>query len=282
MTARVIARADARRLPLLDESAHLIVTSPPYNAGVRYDVYDDRMAWDAYWQDLIEPSLRECYRVLVDGGRIAVNIANVCRAGDGWPLQVVPKLWQALTDAGFLPRETLTWVKANHQDEAIVGNDSTAWGSWCSASNPVLRAVAEPVLIASKGTYRRERGLSDLTPAEFKAWTRNVWFITTGHKDQYLKHPAMFPQALPHRLIKLYSYVGDVVLDPFAGSGTTVRAALDCGRRGVGFDLSERYCRLAAGRSSQITLLDAPLLGEPVRVEAPAQQPGLFDGEAAS
>lgn len=251
-----VLRADARRLPIRDESVHLIVTSPPYNAGVRYDGYDDRMGWDAYWQDLIDPALAECHRALVNGGRIAVNIANVCRTEDGWPLQVVPRLWQALTDAGFLPRETLTWVKANHQDEAIVGNDSTAWGSWCSASNPVLRAVAEPVLIASKGTYRREQGLSDLTREEFMAWTRNVWFITTGHKDQYLKHPAMFPQDLPRRLIKLYSYVGDVVLDPFVGSGTTVRAARDVGRHGIGLDLSARYCRLAAGRASQATLFE--------------------------
>lgn len=277
------ARADARHLPLRDESVHLVVTSPPYNAGVSYDEWDDSLPWEMFWRGLIDPALRECFRVLVPGGRIAVNFANVVRcdvpqAGrrgrrtqyqsrrspaarlaspvkESWVLIVIPRLWALLEEIGFLPREHLTWVKGD--DPANIPTRSNAWGTFRSARNPVLRATSEPVLIASKGSHSREPGESDLTADEFKSWTRNAWFITTGHRDQYLSHPAKFPLELPRRLIKLYSYVGDVVLDPFGGSGTTVRAARDTGRHGISIDLSKRYSRLAAGRASQATLTEA-------------------------
>jgi modification methylase len=268
-----IWQGDARELPVDDQSVQLVVTSPPYNARVAYDNYDDWLPWEEYWHGLIEPALRECYRVLVHGGRIAINIANVVRqdvpdgrkrmkvringgfkwkpagsGGNAWSVIVAPRIWNVLEDIGFLPREQLTWVKA--LDPADIAT-STAWGSWRSASNPVLRAVAEPVFIASKGTHARPPGESDLTAEEFKAWTRNAWNITAGHADQYMGHPAMFPLELPRRLIKLYSYVGDVVLDPFMGSGTTLRAAKNLGRHALGVEQSERYCRLAAARCAQ-------------------------------
>jgi len=266
-----VLHGDARNLPIDDGSVHLITTSPPYNCRLNYDGYDDWLPWDEYWHWLIEPSLRECFRVLVHGGRIAVNLANVIRqdipegrprpayngrwrwkppgsGGEAWSLMVAPRLWSLLEDIGFLPREQLTWVKAMNPEDIAT---STAWGSWCSASNPVLRAVAEPVFIASKGTHARPPGQSDLTAAEFKAWTRNVWHITPGHADQYLDHPSKFPIELPRRLIKLYSYVGDVVLDPFCGSGSTLRAAKDAGRRAIGVEISSRYCALSANRCRQ-------------------------------
>jgi modification methylase len=272
-----IFRGDARLLPLPDECAHLVVTSPPYNCRAAYDSYTDWLPWEEYWHGLIEPVLRECYRILVHGGRIAINMPNVVRQdvgpgarddvvyfsnsgrkwkpaganGEAWSVMVAPRLWMLLEQIGFLPREQLTWVKA--ADPADIAT-STAWGSWRSASNPVLRAVGEPVFIASKGTHRRTAGESDLTAAEFKAWTRNVWNISSGHADQYLDHPAMFPLELPRRLIKLYSFVGDLVVDPFAGAGTTLRAAKDLGRLGVGVEQSERYCRLAAARCAQQVL----------------------------
>lgn len=282
-------RADARRLPIRDDSVHLIVTSPPYNAGVRYDGFDDWLPFEDWWYGLIESSLRECYRVLAPGGRLCLNLPNVVRtdakpmrvtsgasrqsrrgigervrktpsgntwrvsAGD-WPIMLAQHVWPMLDEIGFMPREQLTWLKATHQDD--ITTNSTAWGTYCSAQNPVLRATVEPVFIASKGSYSREPGQSDLTGDEFKAWTRNAWVIPSQRRPEQGGHPAPFPIELPRRLIKLYSYVGDVVLDPFAGSGTTIRAARDCGRHGIGVELSERYCRLVAGRSSQVTLFE--------------------------
>jgi site-specific DNA-methyltransferase (adenine-specific) len=204
----------------------------------------------------VEPVLRECHRVLVDGGRIAVNIANMVRAPGidqtnfctPWGMMMAPAIWRTLTDIGFLPRDQVMWSKTGEPEDMPT---TTAWGSWCSASNPVLRAIAEPIFIASKGSYAREKGRSDVTASEFKRWTRNLWSIQT---DRHVDHPAPFPEELPRRLIKLYSYVGDTVLDPFCGSGTTVKVARDLRRNAIGVELSERYCRIAAGRCAQTML----------------------------
>jgi DNA modification methylase len=267
---------DARTLPLADDSVHLICTSPPYNCRVDYDGFGDWLPWDDYWHGLIEPSLRECHRVLGHGGRIAINLANVVRQnvpserprpdyqgrwrwkppganGDHWAMMIAPRIWALLEEIGFLPREQLTWIKAARPEDIAT---STAWGSWRSASNPVLRAVAEPVFIASKGTHARPPGPSDLTAEEFKAWTRNAWMIPTGNAQQF-DHPCVFPIELPRRLIKLYSYVGDTVLDPFMGSGTTLQAARLLRRRAVGMEQSAKYCELAAGRVCQLLLPEA-------------------------
>lgn len=270
-------QGDARALPLADESVDLIVTSPPYNARIAYDSYEDWLPWADYWDGLIVRSMHECFRVLRHGGRIAINIANVVRCdvpqpghrpratqyqsrgkrkwdppgagGASWALIVIPRMWTLLEEVGFMPREHLTWLKSNSEDEPGI-TQSTAWGTFASALNPVLRAVSEPVLIASKGTHGREPGQSDITRDEFKAWTRNAWAIGNP-VDRSLGHPAVFPPELARRLIKLYSYVGDVVLDPFCGSGTTLRAAKDAGRLAIGVDISPKYVALSANRCRQ-------------------------------
>ena len=270
---------DARQLPLDDDSVQLVVTSPPYNARVVYDVYEDWLPWDEYWNGLIVPALREAYRVLIPGGRLCLNIANVVRqdvqgqaradiyerwkengtrkwkppgaGGQAWAAFVDTYLLPALEDIGFMLRERITWVKGENPDH--VTTQSTAWGTWCSAENPVLRAVAEPVYVASKSSWAREPGDSDLEPDEFKAWTRNAWFIP-AESDAW-GNPAAFPVELPHRLIKLYSYPGDLVVDPFMGSGTTLVAAARLGRWAYGCDVSERYVVVARARvGSELTL----------------------------
>jgi len=282
LTARIpptcqVEVGDARHLPLDDGSAQLVVTSPPYNARLSYDGYEDWLPWADYWHGLIEPALRECFRVLGHGGRLALNMANVVRqdvpvpghvgrptqyqsrnhpwkwkppgaGGDSWALMLAPRIWSLMEEIGFLPREQLTWVKgaSMEDDNTALPTSSTAWGTWCSANNPVLRAVAEPVFIASKGTHSRGSGESDLTADEFKRFTKNVWFVSALKPD--VNHPAAFPEELPRRLIKLYSYPGDLVVDPFMGSGTTLVAAARLGRWAYGCDVSERYVQLARAR----------------------------------
>lgn len=294
MTARPVYDADgvaiwngdARALPLADGSCHLIVTSPPYNAGIKYDAYHDWLPWEDYWHGLIEPAVAECYRILAPGGRLCLNMPNVLRAdskpmrltsgsdrgtrraigerirktqrgqtwrvsaGD-WPIMLSTHVWPLLERVGFLPREQLTWLKASHEDQ--ITTNSTAWGTFASAQNPVLRATVEPIFIASKGSHSREAGESDITPDEFKAWSRNAWAIP-AYLHPNGDHPATFPLELPRRLIKLYSYVGDTVCDPFMGSGTTLWAAKLNGRQAVGVDLSARYCDRAADRCSQMLM----------------------------
>ena len=270
---------DARHLSLADDSVQLIVTSPPYNARIVYDGYDDWRSWDDYWGGLIEPSLRELYRVLAPGGRLCLNIANVVRqdvrppadtqakrdewsargirkwtppgaGGRPWSLFVDRHLLPLFEDIGFLLRERITWVKSETPEDVV--SQSTAWGTWCSAENPVLRAVAEPVYVLSKGTFSREPGTSDLEPDEFKAWTRNAWFIPAVLEQDAHGNPAAFPEELPRRLVKLYSYPGDLVVDPFMGSGTTLVAAARLGRWAYGCDVSERYVSAARARLSAL------------------------------
>lgn len=257
-------RGDARHLPFPDESVQLIVTSPPYNAKIRYKKYHDWLTWADYWDGLIVPSLREMYRVLVPGGRVCINFANVLRyktfgtgertrerkgaGAQDWGILSEVVMWPALVDAGFLPREALTWVKGE-LDQLTA--PSTAWGSYASPSNPVMRAVAEPVFIASKVSYDRYSKVpSRIDPDDFLRITRNVW-IVPQESHAANPFPARFPVELARQLIVLYSYRYDTVLDPFAGSGTTLIAAAKAERYGAGVELVENYVRSSHARYLQ-------------------------------
>lgn len=263
---------DARALPLEEGTAHLVVTSPPYNARVAYDGYIDWLPWDEYWDGLITPALVEAYRVLCPGGRLCLNLPNVVRqdVGDGgledvaylsnggrkwrpaaangrpWAALVETHLYPLAEEIGFLPRERIQWIKGAEPE--TVTTTSTAWGSYCSAINPVLRAVGEPIYVFSKERYDRpDRGESDISADEFKRDSRNVWFVPAIGLDP-TAFPASFPLDLPQRLIRLYSFVGDLVVDPFVGSGTTILAAAKTGRWAYGCDVSERSVQLARQR----------------------------------
>ncbi len=222
---------------LPDDSIHLMVTSPPYNVGKEYD---EDMTLPAYlaW---LEKVWSEVFRLLVPGGRACVNIANLGRKPyiplHTWIIESMLRL-------GFLMRGEIIWNKA------ASASPSTAWGSWKSATNPTLRDVHEYILVFSKGTFKRQDAYhreSTITDEEFLENTKSVWTFP-AESARKIGHPAPFPIELPYRLIQLYSFKSDVVLDPFIGSGQTAIAALRAGRFYIGYELNPEYVSLANTR----------------------------------
>ncbi|HSR48475.1 MAG TPA: site-specific DNA-methyltransferase [Anaerolineales bacterium] len=221
----------------------LMVTSPPYNAGKEYD---EDLTLDEY-RAFLRRVFAETYRVLSPGGRACVNVANLGRK-PYLPLHAF--IVQDMLDLGFRMRGEIIWDKGGS------ASASTAWGSWRSASNPVLRDVHEYVLVFSKETFSRpsEGRNSTITRDDFLEWTKSVWTFPAASARK-IGHPAPFPEELPRRLIELYTFKGDVVLDPFAGSGTTCVAARRLGRHFVGFEIHREYVELAEKR---LGALDRP------------------------
>ena len=235
--------ADSRNMhDIPDNSVHLMVTSPPYNAS---KTYDDDLALSEYL-DLLRGVFDECYRVLVPGGRACINVANLGRKPY---IPLASFINQIMIEIGFLPRGEIIWNKS-----ASAGV-SCAWGSWKSASNPTLRDVHEYILVFSKGKFKlhrsraeKEEGREDTVGKEdFIEWTKSIWSFPTESAKR-VGHPAPFPVELPRRCVEMYTFTGDVVLDPFAGSGSTGIAAKQNGRRYLLFDISEEYCELAEKR----------------------------------
>jgi len=233
------AREVLKELP--DRCIHLMVTSPPYNVGKEYD---EDLTLEEYLA-FIEEVMREVYRVLVWGGRVCFNVANVGRK-PYIPLHAY--LIQRFEKVGFLFRGEIIWDKG----ESISGA-STAWGSWKSAVNPILRDQHEYIIVLSKGSFKRERGskADTITREEFLELTRSVWRFPPESAKK-VKHPAPFPEELPYRCIQLYTFKGDVVLDPFAGSGTTCIAALKTRRHFIGIDIEEKYVDMANKRINDV------------------------------
>ncbi len=229
--------ADSRDLSLLpDESVQLMVTSPPYNVGKEYD---QDLDLEEYRQ-LLKAICQEVYDKLVVGGRACINVANLGRR-PYIPLHSF--IISDMLDIGYLMRGEVIW------DKAASAGSSTAWGSWMSASNPVMRDVHEYILLFSKGSMGRsgEGRTSTIAREEFLAYTKSVWTFPAESATR-IGHPAPFPVELPYRLIQLYTFEGDVVLDPFCGSGTTCIAAIRSNRHYVGFDNNEEYVELARKR----------------------------------
>lgn len=226
---------EMKELP--DCSVHLMVTSPPYNVGKEYD---NDLTLEEYLAFLMRV-WKETYRVLVPGGRACINVANVGRK-PYIPLHA--SIMKDMIDLGFLMRGEIIW------DKAASASTSTAWGSWQSATNPTLRDTHEYILVFSKGSYRRDKmdgRMSTISKDEFLEFTKSVWGFPSESAKK-VGHPAPFPVELPYRLIQLYTFSNEIVLDPFMGSGQTALAALKAGRHFVGYELSEEYCSLAKRR----------------------------------
>jgi modification methylase len=222
---------------LPDNSVHLMVTSPPYNVGKEYD---NDLTLEEYLAFLMRV-WKETYRVLVPGGRACINVANLGRK-PYIPLHA--SIMRDMIDMGFLMRGEIIWEKG------ASASTSTAWGSWQSATNPTLRDTHEYILVFSKGSFRRDKmdgRTSTISKAEFLEFTKSVWGFPSESAKK-VGHPAPFPVELPYRLIQLYTFSDEIVLDPFMGSGQTALAALKAARHFVGYELSEEYCQLANRR----------------------------------
>ena len=218
-----------------DASVALAVTSPPYNASKDYDA---DLSLEEYL-GLIGRAAAEVYRVLKPGGRYAVNVANLGRK-PYIPLHAY--FYEVHRAAGFMPLAEIIWRKAKG------ASGSTAWGSWMSAKAPCIRDVHEYILVFTKGSFSRpDRGESDISREAFLDGTLSVWEIPS-ESARRIGHPAPFPTALAERLIRLFTYKGEVVLDPFMGSGSTAVAAVQSGRHYVGYEIEASYIDLCHQR----------------------------------
>ncbi|HRU65583.1 MAG TPA: site-specific DNA-methyltransferase [Spirochaetota bacterium] len=221
---------------LPDNSVHLMITSPPYNVSKEYD---EDLSLNEYLQ-LLENAFKETYRVLVNGGRACINVANLGRKPY---IPLSDYISKMMIDIGFNMRGEIIWNKA------ASASPSTAWGSWQSAANPILRDIHEYILVFSKGDYKRDKGKKEntISKEQFMEWTKSIWTMN-AESARRIGHPAPFPEELPYRLIQLYSFKGDIILDPFMGSGTTAVAALKSDRKFVGYEINKEYIELAEKR----------------------------------
>ncbi len=234
---KIFLKSSENMSELPDNSIHLMVTSPPYNVGKDYD---NNLTLNEY-RDFLKRVWKEVYRVLVPGGRACINIANLGRK-PYIPLNAFVTL--DMIEIGFLQRGEVIWNKASS------ASPSTAWGTFASAKNPTLRDIHEYIMVYSKGKFRRENPegrISTISDSQFLECSKSVWTFG-AERARKVGHPAPFPVELPYRLIELYTFQGDVVLDPFIGSGQTAIAALKSGRHYEGYETDENYVDLAKRR----------------------------------
>jgi site-specific DNA-methyltransferase (adenine-specific) len=220
-------------------SVDLIVTSPPYNVDIPYASHDDRLAY----RDYLEFSRRwlaRCYRWLKRDGRLCLNIP--LDKNKGGQQSVGADLTTIAKRIGYRYHATIVWNEGNISRR-------TAWGSWMSASAPYVIAPVELIVVLYKKEWKKSRAgaLSDVSRREFMEWTNGLWSFN-GERKTRIGHPAPFPVELPMRCIRLFSFVGDTVLDQFLGSGTTLVAARRCSRPAIGIEIDTGYCRAARDR----------------------------------
>ena len=234
-----------------DLAANLIITSPPYALGVDYgqagyaddQPYAEYLAWVRTWATTL-------LNVSADGGRACINIP--LDSNKGGKRAIYADYLRIFQDVGWTYQTSIVWNEQNISRR-------TAWGSWLSPSAPFVTAPVEMIAVFHKGSFRRpatggRRG--DITRDEFLAWTLGMWTFA-GANPRRVGHPAPFPEELPKRLIKLYSYPDDLVLDPFSGSGTTLVASKKLGRRAIGVEINPLFCDLTVRNVQTVELAAA-------------------------
>lgn len=235
-----IYRDDFLKTQCVEEnSLDLIVTSPPYNVDIKYKSYRDGITYKAYL-DFTKEWITKCLTLAKDDGRFCLNIP--LDKNKGGQQSVCADITTIAKDIGWKYHSTIIWNEQNISRR-------TAWGSWLSASAPYVIAPVEVIIILYKKRWKKIKGdkKNDITKKEFMEWTNGVWNFS-GESKKRVGHPAPFPIELPRRCIKLFTFVGDTVLDPFLGSGSTLIACALSNRKGIGIDVDKSYCELAMKR----------------------------------
>ncbi|MCX6382282.1 MAG: site-specific DNA-methyltransferase [Armatimonadetes bacterium] len=224
---------------LVEGSVDLIVTSPPYNVDIQYNSNQDDLNYSEYLEFSLKWMTR-CYSWLKEDGRFCLNVP--LDKNKGGQQSVGADITYLAKQIGFKYHSTVIWNEGNISRR-------TAWGSWLSASAPFVIAPVELILILYKKDWKKTSGSkeSDITRQEFMDWTNGLWTFN-GESKKRIGHPAPFPVELPMRCVKLFSYVGDTILDPFAGSGTTLIAASRQKRNAIGIEVDKTYFQLAHQR----------------------------------
>jgi DNA modification methylase len=255
-TEHTLICGDARSFPYLsDQSVHLVVTSPPYWNLKRYNESAGQMGhiddYESFLSDL-DRVWRECYRVLVPGGRLVCVVGDVCQSRRKFGKHAVVPLHADVCvlcrKIGFDNLNPIIWHKISNA--AFEVENGTKFLGKPYEPNAIIKSDIEFILMERKpGGYRQpteeQRRRSRLTKQEYGEWFRQIWTLTGASTKA---HPAPFPLDLAYRLVRMFSFVGDSVLDPFCGSGTTMLAAMKCGRNSIGIEVDPAYCELAARR----------------------------------
>ncbi len=224
---------------IAENSIDLVITSPPYNFNIKYNEYDDIVNWDKYFDKLFR-IFDECIRVLKFGGRIIINIAP--KSSDYVPTHHI--ISKYFIDKKMIWKGEILWDKHTHNVGGAI------WGSWKSPSSPYLKYSWEFIEIFCKGDLKHEgdKNNIDITKEEFKEWTHIKWKIKAETSMKKYGHSAMFPEHLVERILKLFSYKNDIILDPFNGAGTTTLVSKKFNRKYIGIDISKKYCEVAKNR----------------------------------
>jgi len=217
----------------------LVVTSPPYNIDITYNTHKDNITYEEYLQ-FSQVWLSNCYKWSKKQARLCLNVP--LDKNKGGQKSVGADLTILAQKVGWKYHSTIIWNEGNISRR-------TAWGSWLSAAAPYVIAPVELIIILYKDEWKKTQGskISDISKEEFMQWTNGLWTFS-GESKKRIGHPAPFPLELPYRCIKLFSFVNDIVFDPFTGSGTTLIAANNTNRYSVGLEIDPSYCELAKQR----------------------------------